>query len=86
MAAAFLRIGATAVVAPLWEVADSIAAETARDFYAAIDAGTTVGAAVSALRGKFTRVAAKTPATANFGSYLAYQYFGHPNLILPKEQ
>ena len=85
MAAEFLRIGATAVVAPLWEVDDGIAAKAAQEFYAATDSGTTVGAAVSALRGKFTEDAAAAADTAAFGSYLAYQFFGHPNLTLRKE-
>ena len=84
MASAFLRIGATGVVAPLWEVVDAVAAQAAREFYAAVDSGATVGEAVSELRAKFTEAAAKDPATATYGSFLAYQYFGHPNLTLPK--
>jgi CHAT domain-containing protein len=83
MAAAFLRIGATAVIAPLWEVDDALAAEAAKSFYAAVPAST-VGAAVSALRGRFTADAAAQAATARYGSFLAYQYFGHPNLTLSK--
>lgn len=82
MAAAFLRIGATAVVAPLWVVDDSLAATAANDFYRATDSGVTVGAAVSALRAKCTPRAAADPTTAKYGSFLAYQYFGHPNLTL----
>jgi CHAT domain-containing protein len=81
MAAAFLRIGATAVIAPLWEVDDTLAAVAATDFYAAVPT-TTVGAAISALRGKFTAAAAANDETAHYGSFLAYQYFGHPNLSL----
>jgi CHAT domain-containing protein len=85
MAAAFVRIGATAVVAPLWEVADSLAATAATDFYSAVDHGTAVGEAVRALRAKFTEQVAEDADTADFGSFLAYQYFGHPNLTLRKE-
>ena len=82
MAADFLRIGATAVIAPLWKVDDLLASRAAHDFYTKISANISVGAAVREMRAQFTNELATQPDTANYGSFLAYQYFGHPNLHL----
>jgi hypothetical protein len=87
IAQAFLRSGASAVVAPLWSVDDKVARSIALDFYqqvlgaSAADArdGATERPGVADLlrraRSKLIRDGALTSAT-----YLAYQFYGHPSL------
>lgn len=87
IAQAFLRCGASAVVAPLWSVDDVVARSIALDFYnqvltaTASDPGgdATARPAVADLlrqaRRKLIRDGEITSAT-----YLAYQFYGHPSL------
>lgn len=77
MAGAFLNRGACAFIAPLWEVADTVAREFAVDFYQqAVTEGLPVAEALRQLRKRF---AASGQAIS---TYLAYTYYGHPDLRL----
>jgi len=92
-ASTLLRIGATAVVAPLWNVDDDIAALFARDFYAATwsasgDGGSaepvSAAEAVRALRARYTESAAEAGAAGVTATLIAFQVFGHPRLRLDR--
>ncbi len=88
IAQAFLRIGASAVVAPLWSIDDTIAQKIALAFYHSAlggdDDATDNGAdgdgrdhpAVADLLRRARAAAAQSP------TYLAYQFYGHPSLRL----
>jgi hypothetical protein len=86
IAQAFLKIGASAVVAPLWSIDDTIAQKIALAFYdsalAGDDDATDNGAegrehpAVADLLRQARAAAAQSP------TYLAYQFYGHPSLRL----
>jgi hypothetical protein len=79
LAGAFLDQGATAFVSPLWSVDDAVAQEVALDFYKqAFDTNKPVAVAdvLSELRSRF--------ATSPQASYLAYVYYGHPDLMMTK--
>ena len=84
LAAAFLRAGASGVVAALWNVEDEIASRVAEDFYTAVYGGDdtpSVAEALRRIRAIYTadNVDAGTGASATF---VAYQLFGHPRLRL----
>ena len=92
-AQAFLRAGASAVIAPLWSVDDDIAQQIALGFYEQAlavsaspgDAPPLVADLLRAVRLGIVDNADKQSAT-----YLAYQFYGHPSLRLswapaPKE-
>jgi hypothetical protein len=92
-ASTLLQIGATGVVAPLWNVNDVTAAECARAFYAATwsatgegDASTRVSAAeaVRSLRAKYTQSATQTATPGVDATLIAFQVFGHPRLRLDR--
>lgn len=74
MAFALLKIGAEAVIAPLWEVDDAAARELATAFYPALFTDGLSPAAY--LRGIRCRSVETSPAATS----LAYIYFGHPLL------
>jgi len=83
LAGAFLDQGATGFVSPLWSVDDDVAQEFALDFYKKVfDAAAPVSVAevMSELRSRFDMNAASPRA-----SYLAYVYYGHPDLNLTKQ-
>ena len=86
IAQAFLRIGASAVVAPLWSIDDKIAQKIALAFYQSAlgsdddangngDAGSEHPAVADLLR-QARAAAGQSP------TYLAYQFYGHPSLRL----
>ncbi|OLR92559.1 hypothetical protein BJP25_21105 [Actinokineospora bangkokensis] len=78
LARAFLAAGACAVVAPLWNIDDIAAGEVAHTFYTAVYTGKAVAEVLRALRSAVhPRTRDGAPATT-----LAYQFFGHPNLVL----
>ena len=77
MAAAFLRAGASAVVAPLWSVRDDIAKEIALGFYEKVFAGRTPASVLREERAKFTEDGLSS-------TYLAYQFFGHPKMAMSR--
>jgi hypothetical protein len=80
MAAAFLAVGASGVIAPLWSVKDDIARDIATGFYAAtMTEGLSVGEAIRRERVAFGDESVEAPTSATF---MAYQYFGHPTLQL----
>ncbi|HEU4332705.1 MAG TPA: CHAT domain-containing protein [Lapillicoccus sp.] len=84
-ASTLLRIGATGVVAPLWNVDDDVAAAFAQDFYAATWStaqGSTVAEAVRAQRARYTERAAASFTPGITPTLIAFQVFGHPRLRL----
>ena len=83
LAAAFLRAGARAFVAPLWNVNDTIAKDTALAFYSeTIGKGRPVGEVMRELRARFTTAFPQHDQTTP----LAYAYYGHPGLILSRQE
>ena len=87
IAQAFLRIGASAVVAPLWSIDDAIAQKIALGFYehalAADDRARDDGAKDERARPRSrTCFARHALALAQSPTYLAYQFYGHPSLRL----
>lgn len=78
LAAAFLRIGASAVVAPLWSIDDATARSIALAFYRETLAG---GAAPAEVLRRI-RAGFKPANIAQSSTYLAYQFFGDPRLEL----
>ena len=84
-ASTLLRIGATGVVAPLWNVKDDIAAEVARSFYAAtLTSAQPVSAAeaMRAVRATYTEDGVRAGEPGMNATLIAYQVFGHPRLTL----
>jgi hypothetical protein len=93
-ASTLLRIGASGVVAPLWNVDDDVAAAFARDFY---DATWTIpdnrnprspvsaAEAVRALRARYTKAATTAEIPGVTATLIAFQVFGHPRLTLRRD-
>ena len=81
LAADFVKAGASGVVAPLWSVKDTIAREIAQEFYSRVFGEPRVSPAVALreCRAKFRDDPAASP------TYLAYQFFGGPNMTLIRE-
>lgn len=79
MAQAFLRAGASAVVAPLWSVRDDIAKEISLRFYAGAFSGVAPAEILRQERASFGSGGPPTSAT-----YLAYQFYGHPAFRLTR--
>ncbi len=78
LAPAFLRARACGVIAPMWSVKDEIARNMALGFYTAtLEEGVSVGEAIRRARSAFAAGGEPTSAT-----FMAYQYFGHPELRL----
>ncbi|WP_415098629.1 hypothetical protein [Micropruina sp.] len=78
-----MRAGARAFVAPLWNVNDTIAKDTALAFYAeTIGKGRPVGDVMRELRARFTTAFPQRDQTTP----LAYAYYGHPGLILSRQE
>lgn len=78
LAASFLCEGFTAFIAPLWAVNDTVARQIAEEFYlVAINQSRPIGDALRDLRSRFD-MNQDTPAA----TYLAYIYYGHPQLRL----
>lgn len=81
LAEAFLFIGATAVVAPLWSIDDGEARKIALDFYrAAYEDRCAPAEILRRARAAFTEAAAGAGTVSP--THLAYQFFGHPRLAL----
>lgn len=81
-----LRAGFRGFVAPLWSVDDGVAREIAVQFYERAFGGPggapdAVASILRDIRGKFS-AAANTPPQA---TYLAYVFYGHPNLLLSRQ-
>ena len=78
MAAAFLRVGASAVVAPLWSIDDATARSIALSFYKeTLEDGAIPAEVIRRVRARFKPTTEKQSCT-----YLAYQFFGDPRLEL----
>lgn len=78
MAAAFLKAGASAVIAPLWSIDDATARSIALSFYqATLEDGAPPAEVLRRVRAGF-----KPDLTAQSSTCLAYQFFGHPRLEL----
>lgn len=75
MAAAFLAIGASAVVAPLWKVDDAVAGRVAAGLYGALREGRSPAEYLAEERARADGQADPAQATS-----LAYLFFGHPRL------
>ncbi|MBD8870186.1 CHAT domain-containing protein [Nocardioides donggukensis] len=86
-ASTLLRIGATAVVAPLWNVRDDVAAGFARSFYAATLSApepVPLAEAVRALRATYTEDGVRRGDAGLHATLVAYQVFGHPRARLTR--
>lgn len=83
-ASTLLRIGATAVVAPLWNIRDDVASSVARQFYAAAlgPGAVPVAEVLRAVRATYTEQAVRAGDPALHATLVAYQVFGHPRLRL----
>lgn len=78
MAAAFLFAGASAVIAPLWSIDDKVAHAIATAFYKETLRGATAVPAAEVLR----RERAKFLSQGQSATFVAYQFFGHPEMTL----
>lgn len=93
-ASTLLRIGASAVIAPLWNIDDTVAAEVARSVYAvtlgppdaspgsAPDDLVPVAEAVRRVRAGYTEEAVLASAPGVTATLIAFQVLGHPRLRL----
>jgi hypothetical protein len=80
MADAFLRAGASAVIAPLWSVRDSVAKDIAVRFYAgALGAGEPPAELL-----RRERLAFGTQGPASTATPMAYLFYGHPSFAVTK--
>ena len=81
MAGGFVRVGASAVIAPLWSIDDELASQLALNFYEQVlDNGQAPAEVLRAYRAGVTPADIAAGAAAASGTYIAYQFFGHPNL------
>jgi hypothetical protein len=78
MAAAFLKAGASAVVAPLWSIDDATARSIAMSFYREV---LTEGVPPAEVLRR-ARAGFKSESVKQSSTYLAYQFFGDPRLEL----
>lgn len=85
MAVEFLKAGAAAVVAPVWNVNDERASALARGFYAAAYAEPAVPPA-EILRRQRAEVTNPFTASGHPVTQLAFQFFGHPRLTLRRRE
>jgi CHAT domain-containing protein len=84
MSVALLRGGATAVVAPQWNIDDDVAGEVTDTFYQAVlgDAPVSVAEALRAIRSTYTEENVTADPARFTPTLIAYQLFGHPRLTL----
>jgi CHAT domain-containing protein len=79
-----LRAGFSGVLAPLWSVEDGIAHGIAEEFYKATlpESGDArpVAEVLTGIRARY----AADPVTARHSTYLAYVFYGHPNLMMAR--
>ena len=86
-ATTLLRIGASAVVAPLWNIDDDVARSVAEAFYAqawvaAEPVG--IGEAMRSIRAQYTEEAVEAGTPGVTATLVAFQVFGHPRLRLTR--
>jgi CHAT domain-containing protein len=82
MAEAFVGAGAAGVIAPLWSVKDAIAREIAVNFYR--EAFQSKRTAAEILRDERRKFGTSVEGAPPSSTYLAYQFFGHPQLFLQR--
>jgi hypothetical protein len=79
-----LRAGFSGVLAPLWSVEDGIAHGIAEEFYNATlpmnGSARPVADVLTAIRAKYSA----DPVTSRHSTYLAYVFYGHPNLMMSR--
>jgi hypothetical protein len=81
-AGAFINEGFRGFLAPLWAVDDEVARHLAEEFYQrTMEEGEGVGEVLRSLRCRFD-LAAEEPPPAS--TYLAYTFYGHPELVLTR--
>jgi hypothetical protein len=87
-AAALALSGASAVVAPLWNVDDKVAAAITSSFYAAAygDPPVAVAEVVRQVRAGYTRERARSEPESCTPTLVSYQCFGHPHFTLRRLQ
>ncbi len=87
-ASALALNGAGAVVAPLWNVDDRVAAEISRTFYASAYADPPVPVAeiIRRIRAGYTRERAAAEPETCTATLIAYQCFGHPRFTLRRDR
>lgn len=81
MAQSFLVSGASAVIAPLWNVRDTLAREISLDFYRTVYGSAEHGERISAGEA-LRRMRAQFTGRSQNATYLAYQLYGDPKLAL----
>lgn len=81
MAKSFLDAGACGLVAPLWSISDSVSVKVSRAFYESVFKKTPPAEALRRQKALFMRRGGYRSATC-----LAYQYYGHPGLVLNLEK
>jgi CHAT domain-containing protein len=81
LAESFLLSGASAVVAPLWNVRDTIAREISLEFYRTVYGSAQRGERITAGEA-LRRTRARFTGRSQNATYLAYQLYGDPNLQL----
>ncbi len=79
IAAAFLHAGASGVIAPLWSIRDALAKDIALRFYEGVFGGVPPAEVFRRERGVFQDLHETASAT-----YLAYQFYGHPALMVER--
>ena len=79
-----LRAGFSGVLAPLWSVEDGIAHGIAEEFYNATlptnGGAKPVADVLTAIRARYSA----DPVTSRHSTYLAYVFYGHPNLMMSR--
>ncbi len=83
MAEAFVGAGAAGVIAPLWSVKDAIARQIAVSFYR--ESFQSKRPAAEVLRDERRKFGKTADGELPSSTYLAYQFFGHPQLSLHRE-
>jgi len=81
-----LRTGACGVVAPLWNIDDTVAAKLSGRFYDAAFAPDAVPVAevLRRIRTEYTLAAVQADPAGITPTYVAYQFFGHPRFVLQR--
>jgi len=79
-----LRAGFSGVLAPLWSVEDGIAHGIAEEFYKATLPATGEAKPVAEVLNGIRARYANDPVTARHSTYLAYVFYGHPNLMMAR--
>ena len=86
LVSAFVFARASGVVAPLWSVNDAAAQEIALAFYRlALEEVYSPAEALRRQRARFGKDAAGNDIEPESAVSLAYQFFGHPNLLLVRK-